>query len=78
MAKGSMPQAVHSGALTPATTCTAIGVLREAPAESRPKKSSGASAVTVSCTWRAVVPSALAPFGSVPMAPATVRSRRGR
>ena len=71
-AKGSMPHAVHSGALTPASACAAIGVLRDWPAESRLQKSSGASAVTLICTWRAVVPSADDPFGSVPVAPATV------
>ena len=67
-----MLQAVHSGALMPASACAAIGVLREVPSESRLQNSSGASAVTLICTWRAVVPSALAPFGSVPRAPATV------
>ena len=72
MAKGSMPQAVHKGALTPARACTAIGVLRDTPAESRLQNNSGASAVTLICTWRAVVPSADEPFGSVPRAPATV------
>jgi hypothetical protein len=44
MAKGSMPQAVHSGALTPATACAAIEVLRSWPSESSPQNSKGASA----------------------------------
>ena len=50
MAKGSIAQAVHSGALMPASACAAIGVFREAPSESRLQKSSGASAVTLICT----------------------------
>src|ERR1017187_10502000 len=77
MAKGSMPQAVHNGVLIPASACAAVGVLRGAPRESRLQKSSGAAADTAICTWRAVVPSALAPLGSVPRAPATGAKKAG-
>ena len=40
-----MPQAVQSGALTPATPIAAMGVIRLWPSVSRPQNVSGASAV---------------------------------
>src|SRR5437763_334961 len=47
---GAAPQAVQSGALIPATARAATGVFRDSPPGSRPKKSSGASAVRFTCT----------------------------
>ena len=69
-----MPHAVHSGALTPATAIAAIGAIRLWPSVSRLQNVSGASAVRLTWTYLAVVPSA--PPESVesdePSAPAAV------
>src|SRR5690349_6237931 len=69
-ANGSMPQAVQSGALTPASAVAAIEVLRVSPPGSRLQKSSGASARRVICACRAVVPSAPDPVPDVASATA--------
>src|SRR5260370_31126819 len=75
IAYGSMPQAVHTGALIPATAIAAIDVLRLWPRLSRLQNSSGASADKLICTYLAVVPSAPPASDqllSEPMAPAAV------
>jgi len=59
---------VQRGALIPATAETPIDVLREVPPGSSPQKSSGASAVTVSCTAAAVLQSPADPLPLVAFA----------
>src|SRR3981189_2793428 len=74
-AKGSMPQAVHSGALIPATAIAAIGVLRAWPRLRMAQNNNGASALRLICTYLAVEPSALPESDelvSSPIAPAAV------
>ena len=46
-AMGTMPHPVQRGALMPATACAATGVERDCATGSKPKNSSGASALTV-------------------------------
>ena len=65
IARGTMPQAVHNGALTPATAAAATCVLRVSPPGSRLKKSSGASAVIVTFTNCAELQSASDPVAEV-------------
>src|SRR5438309_1781476 len=80
MANGSMPQAVQSGALMPATAIAAIDVLRLCPRLSSAQNVSGASAARLICTYLAVVPSA-PPVSDVvlsaPIAPAAVAKYTG-
>ena len=54
-----MPQAVQTGALTPATAAAAMLVLRLWPRVSRDQNRRGASAERFMVTCRAVVPSAV-------------------
>src|ERR1041385_8389800 len=65
---GTVLQTVHSGALMPATACTPMAVLRDEPPGSRLQKSSGASAVTTTCTAVAVLQSPAVPMPLVALA----------
>src|SRR5260370_2949842 len=75
-----MRQAVHRGALIPATAIAAIGVLRAWPRLRIAQNTNGASAFKLICTYLAVEPSALPESDelvSSPIAPAAVEKYTG-
>ena len=68
-----MPQAVHSGALMPASACAAIGVLRDcAGGEQAPEEQRRVGGDVDLHVARGGAVGAARQFGSVPVAPATV------